>query len=109
MILPNGQFGNAELQGLYDSFTAQGEISALDALIVGATIEDIDLADLESYIDETSNMTLIELYERLQCGARNHMRGFMKGIEKEGGTYEPQYISVQYFDEIMAGENAHCH
>ena len=108
-ILPEGQFDNMDIQNLYDQFIVQGEANSLDALIVGATIEDIDIADLEELIGTTTNSTLLELYERLQCGAKNHMRGFVKGINNAGGSYAPQFITEQVYDEIMAAENMHCH
>jgi hypothetical protein len=43
---PMGEFDNLVLQGLYDLLTAQGTASLIDALIVGATIEDLDINDL---------------------------------------------------------------
>ncbi|ASV31723.1 hypothetical protein CJ263_16705 [Maribacter cobaltidurans] len=46
-MLPEGEFINEELQGLYNKFVVDGSKSQLNALIIGATIEDLDIVDLE--------------------------------------------------------------
>ncbi|MEN8224479.1 MAG: DUF2202 domain-containing protein, partial [Bacteroidota bacterium] len=50
-----GVFNNAELQELYNMLIDQGSASQNDALTVGATIEDVDIYDLEEYVAQTSN------------------------------------------------------
>lgn len=104
-----GIFTIPELQQLYETLIAQGEQSLLDALIVGATIEDVDIRDLQEAIFETEKADLISLYELLQCGSRNHLRGFTNHIEQQGGAYTPQYISQELFEEIINGVHESCH
>ena len=43
-----GSFSSPKLKKLYDELVAQGERPLKDALVVGATIEDLDIADLRS-------------------------------------------------------------
>ena len=48
-----GEFNNSELQDLYNDLIAKGSVSLYDALVVGATIEDVEIYDLNTAIDET--------------------------------------------------------
>lgn len=107
-ILPYGEFINAEIQNLYDQFVDDGSISMNNALIIGATIEDLDIRDLQDYIDVASNVALISVFENLQCGSRNHLRSFISAIENFGGSYVPQYISQEQFGNIINSENEQC-
>lgn len=107
-ILPYGEFISTEIQNLYDQFVDDGSISMNNALAIGATIEDLDIRDLQDFIDVTSNVALISVFENLQCGSRNHLRSFISVIENSGGSYVPQYISQEQFDNIINSENEQC-
>ena len=54
-----GDFNNKRLQRLNDDLVEAGLVSELEALKVGAAIEEIDILDLEEYLLETSNEDLI--------------------------------------------------
>lgn len=97
-----GEFMNQELQGLYDYLVAVGETTLLDALYVGAEIEELDIADLtrlEQEIDANEDIALV--YANLKRGSRNHLRAFYDRILDAGGSYTPQYISQTEFDDIV--------
>jgi hypothetical protein len=76
----------------------------LDALIVGATIEDLDIYDLNEFLEETDNSDIIKVYSNLQKGSRNHLRAFIDQIERNRGSYSPQYISQEEFNSIISTE-----
>jgi hypothetical protein len=107
-ILPYGEFENQEMQGLYDQFVEKGQIDAMNALEVGATIEDLDIVDLEEFIEATSNTNIISVFENLQCGSRNHLRSFVSAIESSSETYEPQYLSLEDYNAIIDDTNERC-
>lgn len=107
-ILPEGQFTNPILQDLYNDLTAAGSVDLLSALEVGATIEDLDIVDLEEYIHNTTNSTIISTYESLKCGSRNHLRSYVGAIETNGGTYTPQFLTEEEYNEILAGTHETC-
>ncbi|NNJ88063.1 MAG: DUF2202 domain-containing protein [Eudoraea sp.] len=107
-ILPYGEFYTTEIQGLYDQFVAKGRIDAINALKVGATIEDLDIVDLDEFINATSNTSIISVFESLQCGSRNHLRSFVGAIENSNETYEPQFLSIEEYNEIINGLNEKC-
>lgn len=101
--LSPGVFKNAAMQDLYRQLTTQGQKSALDAYIVGATIEDLDLRDLYDALEKVDNQDITYVYENLARGSRNHLRSFYRNILNAGGTYTPQYISQDEFDRIVNG------
>jgi hypothetical protein len=104
----NGVFNNVELQELYDVLILQGDVSLIDALIVGATIEDVDIRDLDNAIKATSKTDIIEMYDMLNCGSRNHMRGFISQLDAQGENYTPQFITPEKYEEIINGEHEQC-
>lgn len=96
-----GVFSNVTLQNLYTQLVAQGNVSVLDAYKVGATIEDLDIFDLENALSNNDNQDIKLVYDMLTKGSRNHMRSFYKNILNVGGTYTPQYITQAEFDAII--------
>ncbi|MBU2526677.1 MAG: DUF2202 domain-containing protein [Bacteroidetes bacterium] len=107
-VLPYGEFANSDLQGFYDQFITVGTQSQIQALQVGATIEDLDIVDLEDWINEIDNPTIIAVFRNLQCGSRNHLRSFTSALVNLGSEYVPQFLSQQEYDEIVAGNNEQC-
>jgi len=107
-ILPAGEFADQDLQNLYDQFIVDGAVSKANALQIGATIEDLDIVDLQDYIDQTSNETLKSVFKNLKCGSRNHLRSFVSGIENGGNTYSPQFLTQEAYDAIIAGNQEQC-
>ncbi len=103
-----GQFSNPELQDLYTTLVNQGSTSLVDALKVGATIEDLDIYDLEKFVQETDNELIQEVFQFLTCGSRNHMRAFVSQLAAEGETYTPSYISQTEFDDIINSAHERC-
>ncbi len=96
-----GIFQNQELQELYNTLTALGNQSFLDALIVGETIEDLDIYDLEACLEDVDNIDIELVFNNLCKGSRNHMRAFYGHLSNQGYTYVPQYISQEYYDDIV--------
>jgi len=107
-ILPEGEFRNQEIQELYDAFIEVGAMNILEALKVGATIEDLDIVDLEDYINATSNTTIISVFESLQCGSRNHLRSFVLALENAGSTYTPQFLTEVDYLQIINDSSERC-
>lgn len=96
-----GLFTDTRLQELYNSLTEKGDVSIEEAYMVGATIEDMDILDLENYIASTVNTNIIMVYENLQRGSRNHLRAFNSRLISLGVSYEPQYIDGVTFNDII--------
>lgn len=103
-----GVFTNPALQTLYNDLIAQGNLSLVDALVVGATIEDVDIRDLTVAVAATDKVDIANVYEMLTCGSRNHMRAFTNNLNSRGETYTPQFISVEEYNTIINGSHEMC-
>lgn len=104
----DGAFTNQELQGLYNSLIEQVDISLVEALKVGATIEDLDIKDIDDFERRTDKADILNVYNKLKCGSRNHMRSYYGQLENEGVTYEPQFISETELTAIINGSKEQC-
>ncbi len=82
--LDPGKFTDANLQALYDQLIAQGSVSLVEALKVGATIEQVDIADLQTRIAQTDNADIQLVYNNLMSGSYNHLSAF--NGEQQGGN-----------------------
>lgn len=96
-----GAFQNEVLAGLFNQLTEAGNVSLLEALKVGATIEDLDIKDLIEHSTETESEDILLVYNNLTKGSRNHLRSYYGQITRNGGTYAPQFISQELFDSII--------
>lgn len=103
-----GVFSNTDLQDLYNSLIEQGSSTYIDALTVGATIEDVDIFDLKEYINQTSNEAIATIFEHLKCGSGNHMRAFTRLLNSNDVVYTPQFITQEEYDEIISGATGPC-
>lgn len=104
----------------YELLTSWGSESSIDALYVGAFIEELDMkdivhcpdviVDMDNGIDEgdcgllyTDEHSLIESYTNLLEGSKDHLRAFVRSIEKVigEGNYLAQVLSQKEVDEIL--------
>ncbi len=97
-----GKFASAEYQKLYDSLVTKGNQSLKDALEVGATIEDLDIADIDKDLQKTDNDDIKLALNNLRRGSTHHMRAFVRQLQRLGYTYEPKYISQTEFNQIIS-------
>jgi hypothetical protein len=96
-----GVFTNPIFTKLYSDLVATGSQSLIDALTVGAIIEDLDIRDLQRLASTTPDIAVV--YDALELGSRNHLRAFYRQLQKQGADYTPSYISQSEFDAIIAG------
>lgn len=102
-----GVFTNATLQTLYDQLVADGAQSLAAALRVGATIEDLDISDLQQRLMQTDNADIELVFGNLTRGSRNHLRAFVRTLEQQTGeSYQPQYLEQTTYKEIITSEMA---
>jgi hypothetical protein len=96
-----GGFSDSDLQKLHDSLIDQGKDSQLEALYAGGFIEETDIIDLQNAIDATDKTDIINVYENLLKGSRNHLRAFVSAIESQGVVYVPQALTEEELDAIV--------
>jgi hypothetical protein len=95
-----GVFENADIQNLYNKFMAEG-VNEVEALKIGAFIEEYDIADLEKLISETGNMYIVRVYTNLLNGSKNHLRAFVKNLSSGNVVYQPSVLSQTEYAEII--------
>ncbi len=100
-----GVFSNEDIKNLYEQLIETGAKSEIDALKVGAAIEEIDIMDLSEYMEISTSQDVLNVYENLRSGSENHLRAFVSELEKYGITYAPQYLSLEEYNEIISGSN----
>ena len=98
-----GVFENEELQALYDGLIETGNKSLVDALVVGQSIEEIDILDLIKYTEEIDNEDITFVYDNLNRGSRNHLRAFVSNLYDQGVEEEVKalYMEQEAFDAII--------
>ena len=103
-----GIFVNQDLQVLYNNLIIQSNISLVEALKVGATIEDLDINDIDDFIINTSKSDLLTVYSNLACGSKNHIRSFTTELINNEVSYEPQFISLEEYNSIISAPSGGC-
>ncbi len=99
-----GQFVNPDLQKLYNDLVAQGGVSLEQALRVGALIEEVDIVDLDAYLQGTNEQAIKLVYDSLENGSRNHLRAFVNNLQRQGVDYQPVKLSTEAYNAIMANQ-----
>ena len=95
------------LVSLFDNLLTQGKLSALEALYVGAAIEEVDMIDLQQAIDNADNDHIRRMYENLLSGSRNHLRTYINQIEEQGNVYEALFLSQDEIDAVVHPHSGH--
>ncbi|HPI11563.1 MAG TPA: DUF2202 domain-containing protein [Catalimonadaceae bacterium] len=98
---PAGVFRDSTLQTLYNQLVAKGSLTALDGFKIGATIEDLDIYDLNNWSSKTDNQDIRFVYQNLTKGSRNHLRSFYSQITGSGGSYTAQYLTQSELEAII--------
>lgn len=97
-----GVFQNADLQTLYNSLIEKGKVSLVEALNVGAAIEEIDILDLEKNLAQIDSEDITLVYNNLLRGSRNHLRAFVKNLNAQGVEYQAQYLDQAQYETIVS-------
>lgn len=98
-----GVFEDPEVQKLYSDLIAQGSVSLADAYVVGATIEEMDIIDLEEALAETDKADLERVYSNLKNGSIHHLSAFSRAIENQTGTdYIPRLMTTEEYNQLTS-------
>ena len=73
-----GDFTDLELRTLYTQLVALGSQSRTEALKVGVTIEEKDIADLEQSLAATEHADIAQVLENLSSASENHLAAFSR-------------------------------
>ena len=100
-----GVFTNSFLQGQYNQLVKSGSQSITEALKAGAKIEELDIADLDKRMAQTTNAPILTQFNYLKQASENHLRAFVRRLKTEGITYQPVILSTEKFKKIVDAEN----
>jgi hypothetical protein len=100
-----GVFQSEEFVSLYADLVAQGKSSPQSAYVVGATVEELDIRDIRVMRGRTAEPDVLAVYDRLECGSRNHLRSFVRQLS---GRFEPQFLTAAEVSTIVGGANESC-
>lgn len=103
-----GAFKDPRLAALYGSLVEKGKTSPVASLEVGATIEDLDLRDLQAMRQRTADPLTLGMLDALECGSKNHLRAFYRQLTAAGVSYQAQYLPQPQLDEIVASAQERC-
>ena len=96
-----GVFTDETLGQMYTDLTTQGKLTLVDALLVGALIEETDIVDLREAIDITGEETLACVYNNLLKASYNHLNAFVRAVRAQGGTYTPTLLDEKDAASIL--------
>ncbi len=100
--IEEGVFHDAQLQSLYNDLIVRGQRNANEALLVGALIEEVDIADLEQALLATINPDLIATYEQLLQASYRHLNLFVRTWNAQtGATYTAQVLPQAAVENIV--------
>jgi hypothetical protein len=105
----------------YNQLVERAQVSELEALYVGAFIEELDMMDInqcpkvivetDNGINDvtecgkiyTDNPDIVKLYDSLLDGSDSHLEGYVKNIEKVigEGNYQAQVLSQEEVNELL--------
>lgn len=103
-----GVFEDAALQTLYNTLMTMGQVSLIEGLKVGALIEETDIHDINEKKAITDEPDILNVYDSLLCGSRNHLRAFNDQLLSQGITYVPQVITQAEWDAIANAPSETC-
>jgi len=90
-----GKFNNSEIQKIYEKLVLEGNKSLLEALYVGATIEIMDIKDINSRLAETDKTDLVQVFSNLKMGSENHLSAFKNQISRFESFDENKLIKLE--------------
>ncbi len=96
-----GVYKNETIQKLYYNLTSRVKQSSTEALVVGANIEELDIVDIQNWINKTDNQDIQYVYNMLINGSENHLRAFVRNLSNIGITYHPVYLSEEEYEKII--------
>ena len=96
-----GEFKDPRLSQLYQDLISKGGVNTLEALKVGTLIEELDIKDLDTAINQTQKNNLRQVYNNIRRGSYHHLRAFVHALELSGQTFEPSILDKARVSNIV--------
>ncbi len=99
-----GSFKDKKFERLFDDMLRKGSSSIIDALIESARFEELDIYDLETFADITSQTNVRDTFLELSGVSRNHLWAIVKSLEERGVDYEPAVLPARDLNKIITSK-----
>ncbi|MBN2664832.1 MAG: DUF2202 domain-containing protein [Bacteroidales bacterium] len=97
-----GKYNDPKMEQLYLDLVLEGKKSIVDALKTGAKIEDLDIFDLNSAIEnDVDSNDITAVFTNIRQGSYQHIKAFTNVLKRYDESYTPQYISEEEFNNII--------
>lgn len=97
-----GVFVNPDLQALYQELVTTGSESLLEALRVGALVEELDISDLQQRLAQTTNPEVKQVFNNLMNGSIRHLNTFAAQYTRQSAAaYQPQVLSADQMAQML--------
>jgi hypothetical protein len=97
-----GAYEQEPLLDLYGSLTVEGGESMLAALKASATMQELNILDLQTQMAATDKPAMLAVYGHLVEASARQLWSFARAIERFGGSpYEPSYLTALGFEEVL--------
>jgi hypothetical protein len=97
-----GRYASPAIQARYDALLAQGQTSLIEALTVGALVEEQDIADLRVLAATTDSPEVKSVATALEQGSRHHLNAFGRNLRSHGVDYVAKILTPAEVEEITA-------
>jgi hypothetical protein len=97
-----GEFSTGDLEQLYSDLVELGLSAEVDALSTATMIEEFDIVEIREYVNKTGKDDIILAYNKLMAGSESHILAFVTRLKEKDVEYQPQYLSQQDYDRIIA-------
>ncbi|MBA7521737.1 hypothetical protein ES705_13848 [subsurface metagenome] len=98
-----GIFRNDDLQNLHDKLMEMGSEGKIEALRVGALIEETDIIDIQNELDHVvDNRDITFVYNNLIRGSYSHLKSFVGVLGVIGVNYEPVLLDDELYKRIIS-------
>jgi len=97
-----GRYETPAIQARYDALLARGQTSLIEALRIGALVEEQDIADLRVLAAATDSPELKSVVTALEQGSRHHLNAFVRNLRARGVDYVAQVLPPTGVTDITA-------
>jgi len=99
-----GNFTSPNIQAFYDTAISDGQGGTSDAIHAAARLQEASYVTITNQLNRVANnRDLRMVYHALATATRNHIRLTISRLDELGLTYEPRFLSVSDFQDIIRG------
>lgn len=97
-----GRFAPAAIQSRHDTLLARGQASLVEALKVGAFVEEQNIADLRALAVTTDEPEFKAALAALERGSQHHLQAFVRQLRVQGVEYQAQVLPPDEVTRLTA-------